>query len=168
MWFNYITVLKTLSSIQDLLRHCNSGLQYNYCVSIKIIHETSVVSCVRHSYSSGEGFKIFTITGNAWGSKSIITLYFVALTGWIYFTKEVLFITTYRFGISFSANKSRIRNFHPTPQVLYQYFLLRALNNFTRHIFGQLTTSSWESDHLSKTKSSRALVWKERFVLHLT
>jgi len=34
---------KTLSLLQDLLRHSNNGLQCTYCVLIKNIHETNDV-----------------------------------------------------------------------------------------------------------------------------
>ena len=83
---------------------------------------------LRYIYSPGEGFKIVTITGNTWDNKYTIRWYFVALTGRIPFTKEVVFITAYRFGLFLLANKSKVHNFHPTPLVLYQCFLWRALN----------------------------------------
>lgn len=136
-----LQVSKTHPSLRDLLILCNSGLHCTYCIWIKNIYVTTVV--INHNLCRFfviftqlvKIFKIVTITGNPWGSKSIIHLYFASLSGQISFTKEVLFITSYRFGLPLSANKSKTRTLHPTPHVLYLYFLRRTLSNFTSHIF---------------------------------
>ena len=55
---------KTLSLLQDLLRHSNNGLQCTYCVSIKNIHETNDVGFFDMFTYLVKDFKIVTITGN--------------------------------------------------------------------------------------------------------